>query len=224
MLHWLRRNRIWFYSSVALHFYSISKRHDATRRSAQHHIVNEEYIYLGNCMCTTRINHAHTKILQVLNLQYLQTPPPNLSFIVCVMVCTLYLAVLLMCPHSTSTIGFVYAHVVYVLMFVCRISAVPVSEEPEYEDFDDKSAYSEVQFAPITTTPNAPNAHKGHKPLAPSPSAPPVPPRQSSKPSVIHKVRTYVCTCAYVRILYMYMYGTRQKKVSVSNSNYSVLL
>ena len=93
-----------------------------------------------------------------------------------------------------------------VLMFVCRISAVPVSEEPEYEDFDDKSAYSEVQFAPITTTPNAPNAHKGHKPLAPSPSAPPVPPRQSSKPSVIHKVRTYMYVCMYLCICILYMY------------------
>ena len=38
---WLRRNRIWFYSSIALRFYSVSKRHDATRRSAQRHIVNQ---------------------------------------------------------------------------------------------------------------------------------------------------------------------------------------
>ena len=29
------------YSSVALRFYSISKRHYATRRSGQHHIVNQ---------------------------------------------------------------------------------------------------------------------------------------------------------------------------------------
>ena len=36
---------IYTYSSIALRFYSVSKRHDATRCSAQRHIVNQPLLY-----------------------------------------------------------------------------------------------------------------------------------------------------------------------------------
>ena len=60
MLRWLRRNRIWFYSSVALRFYSVSKRYDATRCSAQRHIVNQA---LGSPARGTDLGYVNLQFL-----------------------------------------------------------------------------------------------------------------------------------------------------------------